>query len=141
MSSFFLPESLCGRTMDPYSDLITKFSWIDRCSIPIGMFIYHSIPLLYVQSHLNFEKVMTLFNQHCVKLFLSISYLILYLRSLFFLVFCKDLPVKLEHTVINPFFIVCITNISRKTSDRKRVESRTLERGGGRGGGRGGHFL
>ena len=30
-----------------YSDIITKFPWIDRCSFPIGMFIYHSIPLLY----------------------------------------------------------------------------------------------
>ena len=26
-----------------YSDIITKFPWIDRCSFPIGMFIYHSI--------------------------------------------------------------------------------------------------
>ena len=51
-----------------YAGVITKFPWIDRFSFPIGMFIYHSIPLLYVQSHLNFEKVMTL-NQYCVKLF------------------------------------------------------------------------
>ena len=42
---------------------------------------------------------------------------------------------KLEPTVINPFFIVCVTNISQKTSDQKSVESRTLERGGGGGGG------
>ena len=38
---------------------------------------------------------------------------------------------KLEPTVINPFFIVCVTNISQKTSDQKSVESRTLERGAG----------
>ena len=36
---------------------------------------------------------------------------------------------KLEPTVINPFFIVCVTNISQKTSDQKSVESRKLERG------------
>ena len=69
MFSFFLPESLYGRTMDGYAGVITKFPWIDRFSFPIGMFIYHSIPLLYVQSYQNFEKVMTLFNQYCVKLF------------------------------------------------------------------------
>ena len=41
---------------------------------------------------------------------------------------------KLEPTVINPFFIVCVTNISQKTSDQKSVESRTLERGEAGGG-------
>ena len=34
---------------------------------------------------------------------------------------------KLEPTVINPFFIVCVTNISQKTSDQKSVG----RRGGG----------
>ena len=38
---------------------------------------------------------------------------------------------KLEPTVINRFFIVCVTNISQKTSDQKSVESRTLEQGAG----------
>ena len=42
---------------------------------------------------------------------------------------------KLEPTVINPFFIVCVTNISQKISDQKSVESRTLERGEAGGGG------
>ena len=60
---------VCTDVRWTYAGVITKFPWIDRFSFPIGIFIYHSIPLLYVQSYQNFEKVMILFNQYCVKLF------------------------------------------------------------------------
>ena len=53
-----------------HAGVITKFPWIDRFSFPIGMFIYHSMPLLYVQSHL-IILIHQLLNLICVLFFPS----------------------------------------------------------------------
>ena len=52
-----------------------------------------------------------------------------FFRSSFFLVFCKDLPVKWEPTVINPFSLSASQTFHERQATGKRVESRTLERG------------